>query len=142
MSAAWDVVVVGGRAAGASTAMLLARAGLRVLCVERTRLGSDTLSTHALMRGGTLQLAKGGLPAAGYEWFYGPRVRAGVIPTNGGFSCVFVGAPPARLASLVQAGGPGDAVRVIAGEWALGERLAAARRVGGLRYMRAMPGYL
>jgi 2-polyprenyl-6-methoxyphenol hydroxylase-like FAD-dependent oxidoreductase len=61
MSAAWDVVVVGGRAAGASTAMLLARAGLRVLCVERTRLGSDTLSTHALMRGGTLQLAKWGL---------------------------------------------------------------------------------
>jgi 2-polyprenyl-6-methoxyphenol hydroxylase-like FAD-dependent oxidoreductase len=61
MSAGWDVVVVGGRAAGASTAMLLARSGLRVLCIERTRLGSDTLSTHALMRGGTLQLAKWGL---------------------------------------------------------------------------------
>ena len=83
-----------------------------------------------------------GLPAAGYEWFYGPRVSAGVIPTNDGFSCVFVGAPPARLASLVQAGGPGDAVRVIAGEWNLGDRLAAAKRVGGLRYARAMPGYL
>src|SRR5712691_8583634 len=61
MSAGWDVVVVGGRAAGASTAMLLARAGMRVLCVERTRLGSDTLSTHALMRAGTLLLAKWGL---------------------------------------------------------------------------------
>jgi flavin-dependent dehydrogenase len=57
----WDVIVVGGRVAGAATAMLLARAGLRVLCVERTRLGSDTLSTHALMRAGVLQLSRWGL---------------------------------------------------------------------------------
>jgi len=275
MSAPWDVVVVGGRAAGASTAMLLARAGLRVLCVERTRLGSDTLSTHALMRGGTLQLAKWGLldavigagtpaiqqtlfhygadsvpvpirpaagvdalyaprrtlidrllaeaattagahfrfgcaavglerdrtgrvtgvcvrsrdgsvraeraglvvgadgryslvaqeagaasvfdgqsasafvygyfqglPVAGYEWFYGSRVSAGAIPTNDGLSCVFVGAPPARLARLVQAQGQADAVGVIAGAWALGDRVAGARLVGGLRYMRGMAGYL
>ena len=31
----WDVIVVGARVAGAATAMLLARAGLRVLCVDR-----------------------------------------------------------------------------------------------------------
>ena len=49
------------RVAGAATAMLLARAGLRVLCVDRSRHGSDTLSTHALMRGGVLQLTKWGL---------------------------------------------------------------------------------
>ena len=47
--------------AGASTALLLARAGLRVLCVDRARYGSDTLSTHALMRAGTLQLQRWGL---------------------------------------------------------------------------------
>ena len=47
----YDVVIVGGRAAGASTALLLARAGLRVAVVERSRLGADTVSTHALMRG-------------------------------------------------------------------------------------------
>jgi 2-polyprenyl-6-methoxyphenol hydroxylase-like FAD-dependent oxidoreductase len=255
--------------------MLLARAGLRVLCLERTRLGSDTLSTHALMRGGALQLAKWGLldavidagtpairhtlfhygadsvpvpirpaagvdalyaprrtlidrllveaataagahfrfgcsvvgleqsqqghvtgvfvrsrdgsvlaeraglvigadgrhslvaqavgaaslfdgrsasafvygyfqglPVAGYEWFYGSRVSAGAIPTNDGLSCVFVGAPPTRLASLVHDCGPGNAVRVIAGEWALGDRLDRAEPVGGLRYMRGMAGYL
>lgn len=275
MSPAWDVVVVGGRAAGASAAMLLARAGLRVLCIERTRLGSDTLSTHALMRGGTLQLAKWGLldavigagtpairhtlfhygadsvpvpirpaagvdalyaprrtlidrllveaataagahfrfgcsavgleqnrtgrvtgvsvrsrdgsvraeqaglvigadgryslvaqdvgaaslfdgqsasafvygyfqgvPLGGYEWFYGPCVSAGAIPTNDGLSCVFVGAPPTRLDRLVQARGHGNAVRVIAGEWALGNRLVGAKLVGRLRYMRGMAGYL
>lgn len=57
----YDVVIVGARAAGAATAMLLARQGLRVLAVDRGRHGSDTLSTHALMRGGVLQLARWGL---------------------------------------------------------------------------------
>jgi glycine/D-amino acid oxidase-like deaminating enzyme len=57
----WDVIIIGGRVAGASTALLLARAGVRVLVVERARRGSDTLSTHALMRGGVLQLHRWGL---------------------------------------------------------------------------------
>ena len=57
----WDVIIIGGRVAGASTALLLARAGLRVLVVERARRGSDTVSTHALMRGGVLQLQHWGL---------------------------------------------------------------------------------
>ena len=56
-----DVVVVGGRVAGASTALLLARAGLSVTLVDRGRRGSDTLSTHALMRGGVLQLSRWGV---------------------------------------------------------------------------------
>lgn len=57
----YDVVVVGGRVAGASTAMLLARAGARVALVDRGRRGSDTLSTHGLMRAGVLQLSRWGL---------------------------------------------------------------------------------
>jgi flavin-dependent dehydrogenase len=61
MRPAWDVVVVGARVAGASAALLLARAGMRVLCLDRARYGSDTLSTHALMRAGTLQLQRWGL---------------------------------------------------------------------------------
>lgn len=56
-----DVVVVGGRVAGASTALLLARAGLAVTLVDRGRRGSDTLSTHALMRAGVLQLSRWGV---------------------------------------------------------------------------------
>jgi flavin-dependent dehydrogenase len=56
-----DVVVVGARAAGAATAMLLARAGLDVVVVDRARAGSDTLSTHALMRGAVIQLHRWGL---------------------------------------------------------------------------------
>src|SRR6476661_72880 len=61
MSSRWDVIVVGARVAGAATAMLLARAGLRVLCVDRGRYGSDTISTHALMRGGVMLLQDWGL---------------------------------------------------------------------------------
>lgn len=57
----WDVIVVGSRIAGASTALLLARAGLRVLVLDRARRGSDTLSTHALMRAGVLQLSRWGV---------------------------------------------------------------------------------
>jgi 2-polyprenyl-6-methoxyphenol hydroxylase-like FAD-dependent oxidoreductase len=57
----YNVVVVGARAAGAASAMLLARAGMSVLVVDRTRYGADTLSTHALMRGGVMQLHRWGL---------------------------------------------------------------------------------
>ena len=58
---AYDVVVVGARVAGASTAMLLGRAGLRVALLDRSRYGTDTLSTHGLMRAGVLQLSRWGL---------------------------------------------------------------------------------
>src|SRR4051812_39242000 len=57
----YDVVVVGGRCAGAATAMLLARQGLDVVIVDRAEFPSDTLSTHAMARGGVVQLARWGL---------------------------------------------------------------------------------
>lgn len=57
----YDAIVVGARCAGASTAMLLARAGLRVLALDRKAYGSDALSTHALMRPAVLQLSRWGL---------------------------------------------------------------------------------
>ena len=59
-----DAVIVGARCAGAATALLLARAGARVLMVDKGVYGSDTTSTHALMRGAILQLHRWGvLPA-------------------------------------------------------------------------------
>lgn len=67
MNSEYDVIVVGGRCAGAATAMLLARGGMRVLVVEAARPGTDTLSTLALMRGGVLQLQRWGLLEAVIE---------------------------------------------------------------------------
>lgn len=56
-----DVVVVGARVAGAATAMLLARRGLDVAVLDRAAFPSDALSTHAIARGGVVQLARWGL---------------------------------------------------------------------------------
>src|SRR5689334_22268391 len=56
-----DVIVVGGRAAGAASAMLLARGGIRTLLIDDGSTGSYSPPTHALMRGGVLQLSRWGL---------------------------------------------------------------------------------
>ncbi|WP_243059644.1 NAD(P)/FAD-dependent oxidoreductase [Nocardioides sp. SR21] len=56
-----DVIVVGARAAGASTAMLLARRGHRVALLDRAEFPSDTISTHQIARSGVVQLARWGL---------------------------------------------------------------------------------
>ncbi len=271
----WDVVVVGARVAGASTAMQLARAGLRVLCVDRARHGADTVSTHALMRAGVLQLQRWGLldavigagtppvrrtrfhyddevvsvsirPAAGvealyaprrtvldpllvdaaraagatvvfgtsvtglerdphgrvtgvrtvdrdgtrrleladlvigadgrrslvaddvgaeflmtgcaamscvygywagldldgYEWFYGPDASAGVIPTNDGLACVFVGTKPSKMFGLLRSGRADAAVQSLSSQLTLRERLDGARRVGRLRHVPGVPAHL
>ncbi len=61
MSPDYDVIVVGARVAGASTAMLLARQGYRVLVLDRAGMPSDTMSTHAVLRAGVLQLTRWGL---------------------------------------------------------------------------------
>jgi flavin-dependent dehydrogenase len=48
MKTNFDVIVIGGRCSGASVSMLLARAGYRVLLLDKMRFPSSTLSTHML----------------------------------------------------------------------------------------------
>ena len=82
----YDAVVVGARCAGAATALLMARAGMRVLLVDRVAPTRDTLSTHALMRAGVLQLGRWGLlerlvaagtpPVVGTTFHYADRADA------------------------------------------------------------------
>jgi 2-polyprenyl-6-methoxyphenol hydroxylase-like FAD-dependent oxidoreductase len=90
----YDALVVGARCAGAATAMLMARCGLKVLVIDRGRYGADAISTHALMRGGVLQLQRWGLlpriAAAGTpavhttEFHYGEDVvRVDIRPQHG-----------------------------------------------------------
>jgi 2-polyprenyl-6-methoxyphenol hydroxylase-like FAD-dependent oxidoreductase len=57
----YDVIVVGARCAGAATALVLSRAGLRVLCLERAPAMSDTISTHYIHREGVAILDKWGV---------------------------------------------------------------------------------
>ena len=94
----YDAIVVGGRCAGAATALLLARGGMRVLVIEAARPDTDTLSTHALMRGGVLQLHRWGLldavVAAGTpairstEFAYGDQIDTVDIRPGGGISAL------------------------------------------------------
>ena len=70
----YDVIVVGTRVAGAATAMLLARQGLRVLAVDRVSFPSDTISSHQLQVPGVALLKRWGL--------LGRLVAAGTPPTR------------------------------------------------------------
>jgi 2-polyprenyl-6-methoxyphenol hydroxylase-like FAD-dependent oxidoreductase len=56
-----DVAVVGARAAGAATALLLARLGHDVVLADRTTFPADTISTHQIARPGVVQLHRWGL---------------------------------------------------------------------------------
>ncbi len=67
----YDVIVVGARCAGAPTALLLARAGHRVLLLDKSAYGSDTLSTHLVHQPGIAALAR---------WGVLDRVRASGCP--------------------------------------------------------------
>jgi 2-polyprenyl-6-methoxyphenol hydroxylase-like FAD-dependent oxidoreductase len=90
----YDAVIVGARCAGAAVALLLARRGLSVLAVDRSPYGSDTLSTHALLRGSVAQLDRWGvlsrLRAAGTPAirrvvfdYGGDRIEVPVKPRDG-----------------------------------------------------------
>lgn len=56
-----DVIIVGARCAGASTALLLARRGFRVLLVDKAIFPSDTMSGHYIHQAGVARLQRWGL---------------------------------------------------------------------------------
>lgn len=56
-----DLVIVGARCAGASLGLLTARAGLRVLVLERARFPCDTISGHFIQPSGVACLRRWGL---------------------------------------------------------------------------------
>jgi flavin-dependent dehydrogenase len=103
MASDFDVIVVGARCAGAPTAMLLARAGHRVLLVDRATFPSDTISTHMIHPPGVAALERWGLlerlqatgcpPVTQYSFDFGPvRIAGSPRPVDG----VGVGYGPRR----------------------------------------------
>ena len=95
----YDAIVIGARCAGAATGLLLARAGLDVLIVDKGREGADALSTHALMRTGVQQLARLGVldevraagtpPVRRATFHYGEREVQVDIPPRDGIDALF-----------------------------------------------------
>jgi 2-polyprenyl-6-methoxyphenol hydroxylase-like FAD-dependent oxidoreductase len=95
----YDVIVIGARVAGASTAMLLARRGLDVLLVDRAAFPSDTLSTHQVQLPGVARLRRWGLldaldaagtpPARRVRYDAGDAVLDGCFPEHDGVDAVY-----------------------------------------------------
>lgn len=90
----YDIVIVGGRVAGSATAIALARHGYRILLIERSKMPSDTLSTHflwpdgvaALKRLGVLDevLATGAPEIPAFQSWHGEdRLVADLVPIDG-----------------------------------------------------------
>lgn len=100
MSGNYDVIVVGARCAGSPVAMLLARAGQRVLLVDRASFPSDTISTHLVHAPGVAALERWGLaeqlagsgcpPIRRYRFDFGPFAIAGApLPTPSGVDVAY-----------------------------------------------------
>lgn len=90
----YDAIIIGSRCAGAPTAMLLARAGRRVLVVDRAVFPSDVLSGHTIQAAGVARLQRWGLldkvRATGvpftstFRFDFGPVVLEGApVPVDG-----------------------------------------------------------
>ena len=87
MTDTYDAIIVGARCAGSPLAMLLARAGHRVLVVDRATFPSDTISTHILHPPAVAALARWGLldrleatgcpPVTRYSYDFGPLTISG-----------------------------------------------------------------
>jgi flavin-dependent dehydrogenase len=103
MATDYDAIVVGARCAGSPTAMLLARAGYRVLLVDRAEFPSDTLSTHVIHVPGVAALnrwalldrvAATGCPRMeGYSFDFGPVTISGTPRPRDGLT---IGYAPRR----------------------------------------------
>ena len=90
----YDAIIIGARAAGSPTAMLLARKGYRVLAVDRATFPSDTLSTHVIHAPGVAALQRWGLldrvtatgcpPITRYQFDFGAFTISGTTePVDG-----------------------------------------------------------
>lgn len=90
----YDLIIVGARVAGSSAAMLAARAGLRVLLLDRAGFPSDTLSTNYIHQPGCARLARWGLLdsviASGCPAIPKTRFEADGIVIEGGISPDYV----------------------------------------------------
>jgi flavin-dependent dehydrogenase len=83
----YDAIIVGARVAGSATGMLLARAGMKVLVLDRASFPSDTLSTHQVQAPGVERLRRWGLldALAGTPPAHRVRFSPGDIVLDGRF---------------------------------------------------------
>ena len=137
----YDAIVVGARCAGASTAMLLARQGYRVLVVDRATFPSDTLSTHVIHAPGVAALDRWGLldhvlatgcpPIEHYSFDFGPVVIAGTTQPVDGHTTAYAPRRTVLDAILVQAAA--DAGATVREEFNVDDLIISGGEVCGIR---------
>jgi 2-polyprenyl-6-methoxyphenol hydroxylase-like FAD-dependent oxidoreductase len=98
-SGSYDAIVIGARCAGSPTAMLLARAGHRVLLVDKAKFPSDAMSTHLIHPPGVAALERWGLlehlkatgcpPVERYSFDFGPVCISGTPQPIDGISTAY-----------------------------------------------------
>jgi 2-polyprenyl-6-methoxyphenol hydroxylase-like FAD-dependent oxidoreductase len=141
MSDQYDAIVVGGRCAGASTAMLLARRGYRVLVVDRARFPSDTLSTHVIHAPGVAALDRWGLldtvvatgcpPIEHYSFDFGPIVIDGTTRPVEGHTAAYAPRRTVLDAILINAAAASGAI--VREEFNVDDLIFEDGRVRGIR---------
>ena len=141
----YDAIVVGARCAGSPTAMLLARAGHRVLLVDRAGFPSDTLSTHYIHQPGVARLRRWGLldrvvatgcpPARRMTFDVGPFALTGAPTPADGADAAY--APRRYLLDQILLEAASAAGAEVRERFSVGELLVEDGRVTGIRGRQA-----
>ena len=141
----YDAIVVGARCAGSPTAMLLARAGYRVLLVDRAGFPSDTLSTHYIHQPGVARLRRWGLldrvvatgcpPARRMTFDVGPFALSGAPTPADGADAAY--APRRYLLDQILLEAASAAGAEVRERFSVGELLIEDGRVTGIRGRQA-----
>ncbi len=137
----YDVIVIGARVAGAPTAMLLARAGHKVLLVDRDTFPSDTLSTHYIHQPGVAALKRWGLldqvvatgcpPVTRFRMDFGPVALEGFGPAVDGVAEAY--APRRTLLDKILVDAAREAGVDVREGFSVQEVLKDGDRVSGIR---------
>jgi flavin-dependent dehydrogenase len=137
----YDAIVVGARAAGSPTAMLLARKGYRVLLLDRAGFPSDTLSTHYIHQPGVARLARWGLldrviasncpPISRLRFDVGPFALEGTPPPYEGSADAY--APRRTVLDTILVEGAVAAGVELREHFSVEEVVSDGERVGGVR---------
>lgn len=137
----YDAIVIGARAAGSPTAMLLARQGYRVLLLDRAGFPSDTMSSHFIHLPGVARLKRWGLldqvvdsncpPARQLTFDVGPFALVGTPPPAD--DAAYGYAPRRRVLDYILAKAAVQAGAELREHFTVKELLTDGDRVTGIR---------
>jgi flavin-dependent dehydrogenase len=136
-----DVIIVGARCAGSSLAMLLARAGARVLVVDRATFPSDTLNGHYIQAAGVACLQRwgllegvlaGGQPVGAHRLRLGPFALDGRLAWPDGRPAVAIAPRRRRLDALLATAAAEAGAEVRTG-FTVDELVSDGDRIVGIR---------